>query len=406
MEGRGRVTRKSAAILLAAFVLTRIFLLWDSGRDRHIGAAFGDMTLYSGWAQQVVEYNQAPYAQVAIEYPPGVLPFIAAPQMLDAPGDEYRDRFVWLMLLIDVVGFAGLMLLARRAGSWLGPGLWIAATVLLGPIVYLRLDLVPAVATIWALERAAAGARRTSGGLWGFAVLAKLYPLLLLPAVLLASSRRKQIGGAALVAGGLVLVGFAGSLDHLWRSVVGYHGARGVQLESTWAALLLTAARRGYQTTVEFGYGALQVASSASMALKTVATAVSLSVLATGTWIIGRSARDDVGRIAVGLYGLLAVLLGVGTVLSPQFVVWLIALGAVGLCLGPADLRLPLFAVIAIAGLTQWIFPYWYDELIGQVPRAVVLLAGRNLLLIGIGTTILVNLGRSATADPDAAVTS
>lgn len=392
------MSKRSVLILVAAFVLARGFLLWDAARPIHLGAGYGDMVRYEGWAQQVTEQNLAPYSQVAIEYPPGILPFIVAPEFINVGGDEYRERFVALMALVDAAGFVGLMLLARRHGSQAGPWLWIVAITVLGPIAYLRLDMVPAVATIWALERASAGAIRSSGALWGFGILAKLYPILLIPAVVITTTRRKELLIALGATVALVLLGFVGALDHVWQAVIGYHGSRGIQLESTWALVLLTAARRGYESSVAYGYGAYEVNSAISTTLKDLAAVTSIATLALGTWAIARGPRDDTGRLAIGLYGLLAGLLGVGTVLSPQFLVWLVALAAVAISFGRAPFRAPLLAIVPIALLTQIIFPYWYGAVVEGLPKGIVVLAARNLLLIGVSALVLLELWSSASS--------
>jgi uncharacterized membrane protein len=58
---------------------------------------------------------------------------------------------------------------------------------------------VPAVATIWCLERAAAGRRRAAGAFLGFGCLAKLYPCLLLPAAIVIAPQRRRFAQVALV---------------------------------------------------------------------------------------------------------------------------------------------------------------------------------------------------------------
>lgn len=386
------MTRRTLILIIAAFLVTRVFLLWDASRPLNVGAGYGDMTRYTEWASQVVGHGMAPYSQVAIEYPPGILPVIAIPHVVTIGGDEYRERFVLLMFVLDAVGLVGVLAISRRLGTSIGPWLWIAGVVLLGPIVYLRLDMIPAVATIWAMERTFAGAARTAGGIWGFAILSKLYPALLLPAVVIASRRRKQLIAGVAVTIGLVLVGFVGVLDDLWHNVLGYHRSRGIQLESTWAMFLLAASRRGYEVIVNFGFGAYEMHSTVSETLKKIATAVSVATLGLGTWAIARRGRDDHRRLALGVYGLMAALLGVGTVLSPQFLVWLIALGAVALCFNDVPLRWPVLAVLPIAALTQLVFPYWYEDIRTATARGVLLLAARNIALIGVGTAVLMDL--------------
>jgi hypothetical protein len=136
-------------------------------------------------SSQVVASGGMPYSEVPIEYPPGVLPFVLVPAWLQHHlRIPFPPSFILLMIAVDGLGLTGLRRLGRRWGSDLGAWLWVVALPLLGPIVLLRLDLVPAVATIWCLERAAAGRWTAAGAFLGFGCLAKLYPLFLLPAAI------------------------------------------------------------------------------------------------------------------------------------------------------------------------------------------------------------------------------
>lgn len=380
-------------VLVVVFVVSRIANVWLAGIPLNVGAATGDIAAYSSWAHSVAGQDLTPYSEVRIEYPPGVIPFLVTPEEVQVGGDDYRSRFVLLMLLVDVAGFIGLLFIARRTGMLAGPLVWTLGGVLLGPIIYLRLDIIPAVATIWAVERSAASRWSGSGALFGFGVAAKLYPALLLPIAFLTSPKRRQlvIGVAVVVAGVLLVYGTV--LPELWDSVIGYHTERGVHMESTWGAFLLAISKRGYEATVVHAFGSLQIESSVSGSLKGIANILSLAALVAGTWIVGRYVtRGDVGRATTGMYGLLATTMAVGTVLSPQFVIWLIALAAAALCFTDPGFRSPLFLVLPLAGLTQAVFPHFFSKIVVGEPWAIVLLMSRNMMLLGIGLSVLVAL--------------
>src|SRR5688572_23170696 len=134
-----------------------------------------DPQLYREWATQIIDLGMTPYAEIRMEYPPGALPFILLPNLV-AHSQPYLLGFVAEMMLVDALGLFGLMILARRWGSPLGPWLWVLALPLLGPLSWVRLDIVPAVATIWAIVAADAGRWATVGGVLAFGTLAKIYP--------------------------------------------------------------------------------------------------------------------------------------------------------------------------------------------------------------------------------------
>lgn len=386
--------------MVVVWAVTRVLLAWLADHPEVYGTAVtkvtGDAELYRAWAISMIQGRLAPYRSVPIEYPPGSLPFISAPWLWVVAGGAYRTGFVALMVAVDGLGLAGVLALARRWGGRLGPWAWVGLVVLLGPITYVRLDLVPAVATIWALERAAAGAWLTSGAWIGFGTLVKLYPALLLPMVWLGGSRRR----ASLVAGAgvVVLVGLvplADSFPDLAGSVVGYHSERGLQVESSWGLMLLVASRSGYPVSVAYNFGAFHVDAGIATQLRWAALGSSAAVLAGALWWSGRPpGLADVASLATAQFGMLALVLCTSPVLSPQFLLWVIALGAVAACRRGATVAWAVAALAPAAALSQLIYPYAYDRLLTANAAALVLLAARNLMLAAAGVVAVIASGR------------
>ncbi len=377
--------------LVIAFFATRVVLVALTDAPLNVSSSGGDLDRYRSWSSAVVEDGVAPYSEVAIDHPPGSLPFVFVPELLG--GNDYRGWFVALMVALDVAGFAGALLLARRTGIWLGAAVWVLGLFLLGPLVYLRLDLIPAVATLFAIERLAAGAVFSSGAFLGFGIAAKLYPLLLLPAALwrVARARRFALGvGAVMV---LALLPFAGALGDMWQSVVAYHADRGIQLESSWGGWLLVASRRGYDVARVEAFGTQQLVAGISPLLKTLSS-VSVVVALAGAsgWVVKRVRRGDVAGLSAGLYGVLAVVLFFGSTLSPQYLMWLLALGAAALSFEQGANRMPLLLIGVIAAATQFLFPFNHFGLVNGELAPLLVLIARNLLLLGSGLAVLAGL--------------
>ncbi len=298
------------------------------------------------------------------------------------------------MLLVDAAGLVGLVLIARREGSWWGPWAWTLLVPLLGPIAYVRLDLVPAVATIWALERAQAGGWAGVGGWLGFGAVAKVYPGLLLPLVVARRWRWQTVGAAAAV-GAIAVLPFAASLGGLWDSVVGYHSERGVQVESSWGALLLASGDVDGPVRIDYDHGAFHVEAPTAPAFEKLSVALSLAALAGGVVLSRR--RVDPGataELAAVMLGTLALLLTTGTVFSPQFMLWLFALAAVAAALAPRALWLPLALLAVAAVLSQVVYPFHYDGLLAGESGPLALLAVRNGLVACVGVLVLVKVWR------------
>jgi glycosyl transferase family 87 len=383
--------RRSILLLVGVFIVTRLVLAVLADSPDRYGTAgtkvVGDVDVYRGWADSIVDEHRTPYSEVAIEYPPAVLPFALAPKLA---GDEsYRKAFIGLMLLVDVAGLAGLYVIGRRRGSLLGPWLWALGVVALGPIVYLRLDLIPAVATIWALERASAHRWIQSGAWLGLGFVAKIYPIFILPVVVIMSPKRRSVVLGAVAVTVVALAPYAFSIDSLFTSVVKYHAERGLQVESVWGAVLLAAGHFGYGTVIEYNFGAFHLASAISPLFKKIADVASLVALGTGTLFAVRLARrDEPELLPETSFATLACILALGTVFSPQFMVWLLALGAVVACSPRSQVLIPALCVLPLCALTQLIYPFLYDQLILHGPHelgAQVALVARDLGVLGVG---------------------
>jgi hypothetical protein len=380
------MSRRALWIFVILFVITRVplaILASDPGTYAQDGIdATSDVTLYNGWATALIDEAQRAYSTVPIEYPPGSLPFILIPRVLPG-GLSYLDAFIGTMVVVDIAAFLGLYVISKRWGSRWGMTLWLLALPVLGPIVYLRLDLVPALATIWALERASARDWLGAGGWMGVGAIAKLYPLLFLPAgAILAAHKRRFIlaAGAVFVAPLLPLIP---SFQEMVSSVLGYHAHRGIQVESLWGGILFLAQKTGDDVSLGYSFGALHFDGALADTLKTVATLATIAGLAVGTWIATRAGeRDRAKAYAEVSFVILALSLATGTVFSPQFLIWLIAIG--GVVAGMVDSRLrPLTLVlIPTAAVTHWIFPFQYNELLAAETLPVTLLWVRNAIIV------------------------
>ena len=383
------MSRRALIVLIVAFVATRALTGYLADHPEHYGPpdskVTGDPGSYEFWAGQILTFHLNPYSEVGIEYPPGSLPFIVAPGISKPLDDTYRTRFVLAMMAVDLVGFLALLVLARRWGSPLGPAVWVAVVPLLGPISYNRLDLVPAVATILAIERFSARSWFGGGGWLGYGLVAKVYPALFLPVAFVAFRRKQVLTGAAVVVG-LFLIPYLGFLEDVYRNVVGYHTDRGIQIESLWGFVLLLASKFGHAIGINYSFGALHVGSSLEPALKAVAQVLSLGFVAGGVWLAFRAHRAgrevSPSELAGIAFMTLAGSMAVGSVFSPQFMLWLGALAAAVLCEPKTWLRIPALAVLPAALMTQFVYPFFYGRLIAVETPALVLLASRNFLVL------------------------
>ena len=69
---------------------------------------------------------------------------------------------------------------------------------------------------------------------------------------------------------------------------------------------------------------------------------------------------------------------------SPQYQLWLVAPVIMGLVFGLKNWRLPTLSVLALALLTQLVYPLLYNDMIALSPVPVFVLGLRNLGLIAL----------------------
>lgn len=386
------MSRRVLVALVLAFVATRLVTGYLADHPEHYGPpdskVTGDPGTYEFWSGQILTNHLNAYSEIGIEYPPGSIPLMVAPGISKPADDTYRTRFILLMMAVDLVGFLALLVLARRWGSVLGPWAWVAVVPLLGPISYNRLDLVPAVATILAIERFSAHSWFGGGGWLGYGVVAKVYPVLFLPAMLVGSRRKAVLTGVAVI-GVLFLVPYVGFLGDVYRNVVGYHTDRGIHIESVWGFVLLLASKFGHAIGVNYSFGALHVGSSLEPTLKALSQILSIGFVGAGVWLAYRARRAgrevSPAELAGIMFVTMAGTMAVGSVFSPQFMLWLGALAAAVLCEPTTWLRIPALAVLPAALMTQFVYPFFYGRLISAEAPALVLLASRNFLVLFIG---------------------
>jgi hypothetical protein len=386
------LTRRAAALLLAAFILSRGFAGYVADHPAFYGPnlpdATGDVHYYDYLSWEMRHEDASPYGEtLRTEYPPAAIPIMMVPRYVRVA--SYRTEFVFLMVLFDALGLYGLLRIARRTGSWWGMATWFFLIPALGPVSYTRLDLVVAVAFVWTIERALAGRWEHVGLLIAAGTAVKLVPALLLPLLFFVAPRDRRRLLVGSFAGGVALavLPFVNALPDMFRSVIEYHTERGVQAESIWGAGMLVAQRIGdYPVAIVASHRAWDALAPVSDLLKTLSNAVSLAVVVGALATAVRTRVDDLRRASLLLFGAMSLLVGVGRVYSPQYVLWLIALGAVAMAVAPR-LAAPAVGVLAFTTLLAHLeFPVWYwDALFYQTDSALLVLVARDVLTVAVG---------------------
>jgi hypothetical protein len=411
-------SRQTALLLVGVWAFTRVVLLAVSLHPRIYSAAlFGDVRLYGAKVERMFQ-GELPYRDVAIEYPPGSVPFTILPALAVGTGAGYRFAFAVEMVAVDGLGLYAAARLARLldGGRLRIPLAWVWGMLAIGPLLLLRFDLVPAVCVLLAVLAAAKDRPGAAAAALGYGTAAKLYPAVLAPLLVLGlvpalgwwRSLRRTV--PAFLAGFAVTVvpALALSVQGTLGAVL-YHLARGVQIESLWASAIgIAHVVAGLPARTVVGFGAYDLDSSVSGAAKTLSSVLTPVVLAAAAWLVWRRSRrqgglgpsDWAGVMALGVFAFVLPT----RVLSPQYLVWLCA-PMVGLA-ERAHGRRALRVLATAAVLSQVIFPFRYDQLRHLAPFDVGLLATRNLLLLWSCALVLRALARGPDASPTLATSA
>lgn len=381
-------------------------MLWVAGRMTMLHVFIkpssnyitGDVQYYLWWMQ-----GGQPDPVVLPEYPLPVVWFLRALHW--SAGDSYFiPAFATTMLLLDALLAVAMWIHGHRAGAlW-----WIVLVPFLGPIMWNRFDMVPAVcmglAALWYRRHPAA-----CGVMIALGAAVKLWPaLLILPMI----SRHKAAIRRLIAFGATgVALALASLLDGGWGRLVSpltWQSGRGLQVESVPATVPVYQHFKnpdgGYKVEMSkynafeiFGPGAStwQSLSTILMAL-TVALAIGVALL---SW--RRNGLDHRSAVLADLV-IIGALIIANKTLSPQYFVWWAAPAAMVLdrvsgentSENPPDPNTlswaqtwcwtaAMFLLITVF-LTQQVYPLNYAGIIGLPPSRIStnLLVSRNIMTI------------------------
>jgi Glycosyltransferase family 87 len=310
----------------------------------------------------------------------------------------YLIAFVILMLALDALFTYALWRGAGRKHDT-ASDFWLIFVPLIGPLSYLRFDMLPAVLAGGALL----AARRkpwVTGALTGLGAAVKLWPALLIGAFMSYRSDRRPAGTAFVIVGfGLALISliFGG-----WSRLISpltWQADRGLQIESIWATpLMLARTLRPDRWIVDISqYQAYEIFGPGVAGWITISNVATLLGLAMIIMLTVRAFRHDGSTpVAIGfvIVATVAIMTITNKTLSPQYLLWLGGPMAALLALRPQATPTELPAINRMSGqllilalLTQLVYPLFYDGYLGRQGQPMIIIstvvtALRNLALV------------------------
>jgi len=319
----------------------------------------------------------APYLDHEVEVPPvelfllEILPSGSSAGMAEAVG--------WTQIACDIVIVVALSLgWDRRAGI-----AYLLVSMPLVPFVYFRLDLLSVALAVSGMALIARRASVTGGAILGVAVMAKLWPVVLAPALFAKRSWSALIAWTAVTVAAMVAwIGWTGAEGP--RQVTSFRGASGWQIESGVGAILLRFSR----LPIVWEGDANRVG-TAAWPTRVGLGLLLLAGLAVLAFLGRRRTADSTG--VVGLAGV-ALLLLLAPIMSWQYLIWLTPWAALAWIEGDREAT---WVALACVALTTPLV-YLGVELTERQVAATTILLGRNLALISLVVVCFVTLaGRS-----------
>ena len=376
-----RTGRRTAALALLLLAAGWAATLWVSPwSDERVN----DLFVYRVFTEPLLN-GGLPYRDIFLEYPPLAAPAIALPGLLGTGEETFRWAFAgWTFLLAAAVVYLCGALAARTGGDARRAILAAALMPLLcGAMARTHFDLAPVALLLGALLLLVSGRPRSGMAVLGLAAMTKGFPLVAAPVALAwlttRVDRRTLVQSAAALLAALALptaAAVAMSPSGAWEAVT-YHLERPVQVESLPASgvLLLDGLGAGDADSVK-SHRSDGLEHPAGDALTIFCLAVMLGLIIVVTARAQGRPRD----LVLASLTAVAAFAALGKVLSPQYMLWLVPLGALAFAW-----RLHALAVATAATvLTQVEFPARYFDLVQREPIPVAVIALRNLVLIAV----------------------
>jgi uncharacterized membrane protein len=317
--------------------------------------------------------GQIPYRDFFDEYPPlAQVVFLAARSALA------------FKLLMTAFGVGIVWLLATVYRSRLAVAVFAVSPLLVGSIYLNAYDLWPAFLLAVSLGLALRRKCVWSLAVLGLAVAAKVYPIAVLPLLLLHVDREARRRGLLAFVGVLVVTHLpfaalgAGGLKESYR----LQATRGLELNSLGSSILLALGHRQLENQPP---GSLNVVGGTADAVATVSTLLVLAAIVAATWLYARGRLPFLTACAAAVAGFVAF----DKVFSAQYAEWLAPLAPLGGLVA---------AALATAALVLTHAVFSHRSAIAE-QREVGWLLARNAVCVALFVVLLLRAWKRANAE-------
>ena len=329
-------------------------------------------TTYVARFTEIAVAEGRPYRDFPVEYPPvslGAIELVAGTN-----GNQTGANLVWFMVLCDLVTVAALAFgWGRRAAVF-----YLVLTVPLLGFLLTTIDLISVALAVGAVALVVRGRERLGGVALAAAILAKVWPLVLLPLMVVQRKRRAIVwSGASLTLGTFVWVWWGGASGPL--QVATQRHTPGWEYESLVGSVLWALGRN---FVVINDSSRLGVAPGWAKALLLgVAVAGIVAV-----WY--RASRREPREVGLPAVAAVSILMLSAPLLSPPYMIWLAPWAAIACTERTGYVRWLLAALMLVSGLLVVAYSSALAGVALWSVKALLLL--RNALLAAVPAVYLV----------------
>jgi hypothetical protein len=340
-------------------------------------------TTYVARFTEIAATEGRPYRDFPVEYPPVSL---AAIEVTAGPnGNETGAHMVWLILICDLATVAAL------SYGW-GPKTAVAYLFLTAPLLgflYTTIDLIAVALAVGAVALVVRGRDRLGGVALAAAILAKVWPLVLVPMMVLQRKRRALVwSSASLALGTFVWVWWGGASGLV--QVATQRQTPGWEYESLVGSVFWALGRNFVIINDSTRVG---VAPGWAKAMLLVAALAGIAAV----WY--RASRRRPPELGFPAVAAISILMLSAPLLSPPYMIWLAPWAAIAWMERSGYVRWLLAALMLVSGLMFLAFSseYLYYHAVWSV-KAILLL--RNALLAAVPAVYLLERRISPSTGP------
>jgi hypothetical protein len=366
----------AVGFLLLARVVAIVVLL-NSGVEDEFSILGGDARRY----EVILQSEGTPYRDFEVEYPPVTLGLVHLLEGRDNLGTLTR---LAISQLVFEVAIAGLLAWGwnRRVGV---AYLVLGTPFLFFPFPYARIDLFTVFLAVLGLALLRRGLERTGGVGLAVAALAKLWPLVLAPILVVTRRTRGVWAWAATLLVGLavwlLLFGPSGLAQ-----VATFRGSKGWQIESIPGVFFHMAD----QPASHVEQGAWRTGAQVPLLVKPLLPALALANAALAWWwsrarVLRTENDDDEAAWSLAPLASIIGLLVFSTIISPQYVLWFVPFVAI---LAARGERLLTGLYVVVAFLTTFILATIHGQIEAELYATLPIIVRNALLVAMLGITL------------------